>query len=455
MESLFRFAATVVLLGIASTPVAAAVTTVHVFNFTGPFHPEGTLLRDADANLYGATFWNGQSSDGAIYKLSPDGTFTPLYSFDGSTGGTPKLYVLGSDGNLYGFVGYSEAGSIFRITPDGDLTYLHTFDFDDGAQVNSLIQARDGHLYGTTTYGGSGTLHSGTVFRLTLAGELTTLVSFSYNEPSGGFPRSLIQGSDGALYGTTTAGGGGFVGQGNEGGTVFRLSQALGSWQLQTLHSFPTYHGAAYGLAEGSSGVFYGTAGGKIFRLTRNGQYTELGSLAVLDSLPILPPMRGPDGHFYVGTGGHYYATEGALIRFSPAGEAKIVESVPAGELTPGQGRSYYSYLPWDNQIIRIDLDGLPTRLEPRAEILDTNVHLRMKAVIRAVDSGTALAGKTVKFFTPTGSLLCSAVSDSTGTAACGNPVTYVRTTFNQQYLVTFAGDAEHAASTATGVLVK
>jgi uncharacterized repeat protein (TIGR03803 family) len=78
-----------------------------------------------------------------------------------------------------------------------------------------LVQGSDGNFYGTTYNGGGN--NEGTVFELTPAGVLTTLISFDGANGSG--PSAvLVQGSDGNFYGTTS--GGGAFGQ----GVVFQLA---------------------------------------------------------------------------------------------------------------------------------------------------------------------------------------------------------------------------------------
>ena len=63
-----------------------------------------------------------------------------------------------------------------------------------------LVQGSDGNFYGTTPYGGAN--NGGTVFQVTPAGALTTLVSF--NGTNGSHPvAALVAGSDGNFYGTT------------------------------------------------------------------------------------------------------------------------------------------------------------------------------------------------------------------------------------------------------------
>ena len=89
-----------------------------------------------------------------------------------------------------------------------------------------LVQGSDGNFYGTTDGGGAGSC--GTVFQMTPAGVLTTLVSFkgaNGNDPQGG----LVQGTDGNFYGTTEYGGA------NGQGTVFQVTTNA---TLTTLVSF-------------------------------------------------------------------------------------------------------------------------------------------------------------------------------------------------------------------------
>ena len=76
----------------------------------------------------------------------------------------------------------------------------------------SLIQASDGNLYGVAP---GGTFGPGTVFQVSTNGLLAVLHSFQGSD--GANPFGLMQGRDGNLYGTTWNGGT------DGGGTVFRL----------------------------------------------------------------------------------------------------------------------------------------------------------------------------------------------------------------------------------------
>ncbi len=210
-----------------------ALSTPVLFDSTNGANPAALVLGN-DGNFYGTTAWGGNISAyklgfGAIFRLSPDGTFTNLYKFTGgSDGGFPYAnLVQASDGNFYGAAfsgGAYSGGDIFRITPEGQFTNLYPFTGQsDGAwPYSALVQGSDGNLYGTTySYGN---YHDGTIFQITTNGNLTPLISFSGTSgPAlGANPQgSLVQGTDGNFYGTTYGGG-----TYND-GTVFRLSLPL------------------------------------------------------------------------------------------------------------------------------------------------------------------------------------------------------------------------------------
>jgi uncharacterized repeat protein (TIGR03803 family) len=192
------------------------------------FDPEGGspyagLVQGVDGILYGTTYGSG-----TVFKMTTNGTFLTLYTFTGGGDGSNPYaeLVQGADGNLYGtafFGGTNGYGTVFKITTNGTLTPLVSFGGTNGAypQGRLVQQASDGILYGTTESGGAYTNQSGsgygTAFKLTTNGMLTTLVSFGGTNganPQGG----LVQGADGNLYGTTVDGGA------SGDGTIFRLN---------------------------------------------------------------------------------------------------------------------------------------------------------------------------------------------------------------------------------------
>ena len=129
--------------------------------------PIGNPIQATDGNFYGATIKGGQYGRGIIYKLTPAGSRTPLYSFgaDPSDGSSPAgTLIQGNDGALYGLTsegGAAGAGTLFRLTLDGRESVVHSF-LDTPAF--GLTQGSDGTLYGMTHKGGSSGL--GTVFQL-------------------------------------------------------------------------------------------------------------------------------------------------------------------------------------------------------------------------------------------------------------------------------------------------
>lgn len=217
-------------------------TTTHTFCLQSGC-PDGSepqwLIQGTDGNLYGVTFLGGDKSTqlngngaGTLFEITASG-FNTLYHFCSQAacadGAAPVRLIQGADGDLYGVTATGGAlnsnvpygsGTVFKITTAGILTTLHAFCPQlpclDGDGPTSLIQASDGNFYGTA---GGGTLNSGVVFKITPNGAFTTVYNFASFQ---GTPNSLMQGTDGAFYGT--AAGGGKTGRGG----IFRLDTGFG-----------------------------------------------------------------------------------------------------------------------------------------------------------------------------------------------------------------------------------
>lgn len=186
--------------------------------------------------------------------------------------------TLGADGVLYGTTwsgGENAAGIVFRMNQDGGgFGILHYFggSADDGSTVfDGVIQASDGFLYGTTYHGG--TNNNGTIFKISTNGLFYSVLYRFTNSPDGANPYGgLVQGLDGALYGTTESGGSGQ-------GTVFKIKTDGGGYSV--LHSFTNFTDATvpFGrLVQGSNGILYGTTYsggphivGTVFQIDTNG----------------------------------------------------------------------------------------------------------------------------------------------------------------------------------------
>ena len=193
-------------------------------NFEGQ-DPEAPLVLDADGSFYSTTRQGGEIGLGTIFRITPSGVKTELFEFTNATGRPEGGLVLGPDNNYYGTTesgGSSNLGTYYRISHAGVFEMLGSFTGTDngGQPFGEMVLASDGNLYGATSSGGSGSV--GTIFRLTSAGVLTTVYAFPNDGSSGTFPRgTLIQSTDGKLYGTTLAGGA------NNAGTIFALDLHL------------------------------------------------------------------------------------------------------------------------------------------------------------------------------------------------------------------------------------
>jgi uncharacterized repeat protein (TIGR03803 family) len=221
----------VLLCGLVS-PAAHAQTFTTLYNFAGPpdgADPYGGVIRDADGNLYGTTYQGGYLSCkdayhpygcGTVFKVSVDGSETVLHLFTGGTadGEFPFGTVLrDEDGTLYGATGAGGMGGcsttwgelgcgvVFKIDAAGNESILYNFQggTKDGCYpAQGLVMDKCGYLYGTTQ--GCGATNNGTVFKLSKNGKEVLLHSFSGGD--GGNPSygKLLLADNGDLYGVTS-----------------------------------------------------------------------------------------------------------------------------------------------------------------------------------------------------------------------------------------------------------
>jgi uncharacterized repeat protein (TIGR03803 family) len=180
-------------------------------------NPQAGLLLDSAGNLYGTTEGGGNSSEaGVVFKLSPSGTETVLHSFcslsNCSDGAFPQAgLIVDRAGNLYGttvngglpLAGTAGAGVVFKLSPRGTETVLYSFcmkpNCSDGASPQSgLIVDRTGNFYGTTYNGGAS--NSGVVFKLSPSRTETVLYSFTGGSDGNNPQAGLTADSAGNLY---------------------------------------------------------------------------------------------------------------------------------------------------------------------------------------------------------------------------------------------------------------
>lgn len=169
---------------------------------------------------------------------------SPVFTFPASLAGAiPSSLVQASDGNFYGMASSTTGttapyGFIFQITQGGAFLNIHSFSggaSDGGGPIGALVIGHDGNLYGATSTGGAN--GRGTFFSITTGNAVhpptfTPLFYFGAGSSDPAGVNQLIQGEDGAFYGTSSSGGSA------AGGTLFKLSSsgAPPVWSLSTVY---------------------------------------------------------------------------------------------------------------------------------------------------------------------------------------------------------------------------
>lgn len=367
--------------------------------------PNGPLLQASDGNLYGTTRSGGANTCrpaepircGAIFKVTPAGVETVLYSFgtSASDGYSPSgPLIQGQDGALYGVTDnggvYGAGGTVFRITLDGIYSVLHSFGASptDGiVPLGGLVQANNGDFFGVTASGGEnhcaqipqGGSNCGTVFKVTPNGVGTIVYSFGSSPSDGVTPiATLVQANDGNFYGTTINGGANSCGGPNSCGTVFKITPA---GVKTTLHSFGTGYTPGLlptdgiapqsGVIQGRDGALYGTTAsggtgrcgfeygcGTVFKITLAGELTIVHAFAVDSREDGIGPtqylIQARDGNLYGMTrsgGAHLADLTGTVFRMTTSGVKTTLYSFgpsgsqptnPEGGLIEGSDGAFY-----------------------------------------------------------------------------------------------------------------
>jgi len=360
---------------LAAPRLAVAQTETVLYSFCsvgncndGAF-PVGGLVADTTGNLYGATLYGGASTSnwvggGVVFKLTPAGDESVLYSFhngvplDGYWPYGP--FTMDAQGNLYGTTERGGPHSIhvsrgdgiaLKVSPDGTETILHSFGAfnSDGVQpMGGMVIDAKGNIYGTTFFGGANIV--GTLFKLTANGVETVLHNFANNGVDGYYPStSPIMDKNGNLYGTTGSGGSGAV------GTVFELT-AKGRYGI--LHNFSGERDGeipSSTLTLDSQGNLYGSTyrgsgtcctdpnEGTVFKLTpsSNGSWQET---VLYNFTNQTGNCQHPASNVVFGASGNLYGTAnyggawggGCLFEISPAGEFTVLHAF--GQGTDGVG---------------------------------------------------------------------------------------------------------------------
>jgi uncharacterized repeat protein (TIGR03803 family) len=287
---------------------SGSLAILHQFSLAEPGHPFSGLILGRDGLFYGTAAFGGASSTGSIFKMTPTGVITTLHEF----GDGPDLHpaappVQSLYGDFYGTTAgdwgnddpSSNPGSVYKVDSADNYTLLHALALDDGTNPFSpLVQSPTNFwFYGTTRRGGVN--GNGTIFRIDSEGDFQVVHNFTGAD--GGSPVALIQANDGNFYGIASTGGA------DDKGVIFRMTP---SNQVTVLYTFTGGDdGWALGgsLVQGSDGFLYGTAQngggeneGTLFRISTSGQnFTVLHSFHLASGLQPITLMQHTNGFFY------------------------------------------------------------------------------------------------------------------------------------------------------------
>lgn len=271
-----------------------------------------TFLTEAgDGSFYGIAAEGGSTPDsqGTVFKFTPAGEFSVIYSFDerpdGSlpSGASPGIIVEGTDGFLYGTTlvdGAFGLGTVFKLTKNGFTSDLHDFCntplCTDGAYPGFLMQGIDEKFYGST---GPAGFPTDILFSITSKGEFKVLHTFdSPKQPDGGGTFGFFPGPDGNFYGTTIAGA-----QSDPFNTVFRFNPANNAYKI--LYGFNGFTGfnnapiAQSNIVQATTGELFGLQTNSVlYEVSTKGAHKEIGALTSTQYLDGIV-LQASDGNLW------------------------------------------------------------------------------------------------------------------------------------------------------------
>ena len=300
----------------------------------------GIMTQGRDGNIYGTVGDDNSNAAGSAFKMTPAGTFTRIYSFCALTSCADGLgpwggLNLGKDGNFYGTTtggGSVASGTVFRLTPTGTLTTVWNFDngTDGGAPWYPPLQGLDGNFYGvsSTVYSGD----YGAFYKLvpTATPPYKESVPVDFNYTNGNDPNLPVQATDGNFYGSAFSGGSKGI------GVVYRTTAAGVITVLHNFTGYPTDGTSPLGaLVQGNDGSFYGVTYqggtsnlGMAFKITSTGTLTILHNFVGAPNDAAYPRSGltlGSDGNLYGTTLNGGKANGGTIYKLTPAGVFTIL----------------------------------------------------------------------------------------------------------------------------------
>jgi len=312
------------------------VVTLYPYNGVTQGAPNG-VVQYPDNNLYSIFAANGTSVP-VFTRVDYNGETTNLYTFPSSQG-FPHTPFVGLDGNFYGLTLMNNTTQlgIYRLTSSGAFSWvvpsMPTGKYGDNNWLIALIQATNGKFYGTLPQGGNA--NAGTIYEANLSGQYKTIYEF-HNEQLG-IPETLMEASDGMIYGTARGlFGGGYTGY----SSVFQVNPKTG--KFKTIYNFTDALIAECEctLVQGTDGKLYGAdfnggtyVGGTIFVM-------DLGLPKPLPHVGNVIPQSGRVGQSILLFGDGFLGTTAVSFDGTPAttftvpSHQGIWATVPSGATT-------------------------------------------------------------------------------------------------------------------------
>src|SRR5258708_2291790 len=333
--SLALACATLATLCLAVCAQAQTVTILANFNGENGYSPNA-VVQGTDGNFYGTALSGGALGDGDVFRATPTGEITAIYSFSCTVTSCyvnePFSMILGSDGSLYGVSLYggkgSGSGTIYRVTLAGEFSGVYAFNYKDGENPNSIAQSADGNLFGTAANGGQ--FGHGTFYQVSTTGQLKRLHSFC-SQPGcldGAFPLSAIQGRDGNFYGTTVQGGA------HGAGAIYELT-AAGSYRV--LYSFCSLPycddgGEPLSIVQDNEGNFFGAGygGGGFQKFGTVFEFTATHQFQLLHSFNPLVDGGDPSAGVTLANDGNLYGVN----LYGENSNGTVYEATPEGDFS-------------------------------------------------------------------------------------------------------------------------
>ncbi len=313
---------------------AAGQETV-IYAFSGQVdgaNPYASLTIDSAGNVYGTTVYGGANNAGVVFKISPVGQETTLYSFKGKADGASPYgwLIFDPSGNLYGTTyggGQHGKGVIYELNNSFQETVLYSFDSRNGSPHAGLTRDSAGNYYGTT---------SSIIYEFSATNQFTTLYQFAIGEGPQDPDSGVVLDTAGNIYGTTDGGGVPLR------GIVYKLDTAGALTSLYAFPGGPGYQVPTGGIILDPSGQIFGTtpnagSAGMVYQMDASGKERTLYTFpgAADGTTPFGSLIMDAKGNLYGTTQKGGPTNSGVLYKIDPSGKETTLYDFTG---TPGAG---------------------------------------------------------------------------------------------------------------------